>query len=553
MQDLVRCQGDQPPRRARLPGRAHAYRVPVRVLSLPWLVGALGARLLSEPDRIRLRFRAGRHAKPSSAAARIDRAVALDDLEVAEELLTLVPSGDPQYSSLSAAVLLLGGHITAAEAQASAARDGRARAQRVLRRARELREESASPVPLPGSPSPRRAPSPPGSSRRVLHVVKNSLPQTQAGYTLRTQAVLRAQSAAGLDVRAVTRLGFPVAQGHLADRVDVVDGIAYHRLLAMRGTDVAEYGRRLTSFARSQRIDVIHAATDHVNGHAAMAACSSLGLPFVYEVRGFLEDSWACRHGGDSRASATDRYRWARARETEAMLAADAIVTLSRSMAADIAERGVPADRIWLVPNGVDDAYLAAPRDQSSARSLLGLPDDRMWVGAVTTIHEYEGLGTLLEAVAIARRAGADVGAVIVGDGPALRRLKASAPDDGTVRWVGRVPGRSSIDWYDALDAVVVPRQDHRVTRLVTPLKPVEALARARLVIASDLPALREATGEYARFVPPGDASALAEELALVDHHRDLGTAGREWVQAERRWSQVCSAYDDAYAAASDR
>jgi glycosyltransferase involved in cell wall biosynthesis len=387
----------------------------------------------------------------------------------------------------------------------------------------------------------------------VLHVVKNSLPQVQAGYTLRTQAVLRTQAAAGLDVCAVTRLGFPVAQGQLANRVDVVDGIPYHRLLAMRGTDVAEYGRRLAAFARSQRVDLIHAATDHVNGQAAIIAADALGLPFVYEVRGFLEDSWACRHGGDARAGATDRYQWAHDRETEAMLAADAVVTLSRSMADEIAARGVEPDRIWQVPNGVDDSYLAAPREPSSVRSALGLPDDRTWVGAVTTLHTYEGLDTLIEAVALVRAAGTDVGAVIVGDGPALRELRALDPGDGTIRWIGRVPGRSAIDWYDALDAVIVPREDHRVTRLVTPLKPVEALARGRLVIASDLPALREATGGHARFVTPSDAPALAEELVRIDDHRGLGAAGREWVLAERQWRHVCTAYLDAYAAASSR
>jgi glycosyltransferase involved in cell wall biosynthesis len=145
------------------------------------------------------------------------------------------------------------------------------------------------------------------------------------------------------------------------------------------------------------------------------------------------------------------------------------------------------------------------------------------------------------------------VGAVIVGDGPALRELRALDPGDGTIRWIGRVPGRSAIDWYDALDAVIVPREDHRVTRLVTPLKPVEALARGRLVIASDLPALREATGGHARFVTPSDAPALAEELVRIDDHRGLGAAGREWVLAERQWRHVCTAYLDAYAAASSR
>lgn len=486
-------------------------------------------------------------------ATRIDVAVARDDLAEAERLLALMPVSDPEYASVAAAVLLLSGEVTRAEAQARTAPHGRARARRVLRRSRDLRAElglsqrlSPDQVMSSSRPEARQSGSP-----RVLHVVKNSLPQVQAGYTLRTHAILREQMAAGHDVRAVTRLGFPVAQGRLADRVDVVDGVEYHRLLAVRGTDVDEYARRLTAFARSQRVDLLHAATDHVNGHAAGIAAGELDLPFVYEVRGFLEDSWACRHGGDARASVTERYRWARDRETQAMLAADAVITLGAAMADDIVSRGVPAERIHLVPNGVDDAYLAPLRDPSEARAHLGLRDDRLWVGAVTTVHAYEGLATLVDAVALARASGIDVGAVIVGDGPGLRALQSAAPDDGSIVLVGRVSGRAAIDWYDALDAVVIPREDHRVTRLVTPLKPVEALARGRLVVASDLPALRESTAGFARFVPAGDAHALAEELALGDRHRELGTAGRAWVESERRWQAVCRAYDDAYAAAS--
>jgi len=525
----------------------------VRLLSLPWLVGAVGARLLSEPDRIRLRLGVGRGKEPRTLTARIDQAVARDDLVEAERLLALAPVSDPEHASLSAAVLLLAGEVTRAEAQARTVTQGRARARRVLRRARDLRAELGSPgqLSVDQAVSLSRPGARPSGPPRVLHVVKNSLPQVQAGYTLRTHAVLREQMAAGRDVRAVTRLGFPVAQGRLADRVDVVEGVEYHRLLAVRGTDLDEYAKRLTAFARSQRIDLLHAATDHVNGHAARIAAAELGVPFVYEVRGFLEDSWACRHGGDARASVTDRYRWARDRETQAMLAADAVITLGAAMADDIASRGVPVERIHLVPNGVDDAYLAPLREPSEARAHLGLRDDRLWVGAVTTVHPYEGLATLVDAVSLARASGIDVGAVIVGDGPGLRALQSAAPDDGSIVLVGRVPGHAAIDWYDALDAVVIPREDHRVTRLVTPLKPVEALARGRLVIASDLPALREATGGHARFTPAGDAQALAEELSLVDRHRELGAAGRAWVESERRWQVVCRAYDDAYASAN--
>lgn len=523
----------------------------MRLLSLPWLLAAGAARTLSEPDRIRLRWGGGRRDPQKPLAGRIDEAVARDDLMEAERLLDEVPSDDPERLSLESSVLLLAGEISLAEQTARRASTGRARARRVIRRARSWRDELGSTPPrdvmVPGDRRPLRTPRD-GRPLRVLHVVKTSLPHVQAGYTLRTQAIVSAQRAQDIDAQVVTRLGFPVAQGALASRCETVDGVTYHRLLSARGSDVGRYATRMADLARRLDVDVLHAATDHVNGHAALIAARRLGLPFTYEVRGFLEDSWASRHGGDERAAATERYRAARERETEVMLAADAVITLSATMADEIVSRGVARDRVWLVPNGVDEAYLDPLRDAQRMKERMGLDPDRLWVGAVTSIHHLEGLPTLVEAVRLARAGGLDVGAVIVGDGPARADLLRRLPADGSVRWMGRVaPGRAR-DWYDALDAVIVPRIDARVTRLVTPLKPVEALARARLVIASDLPALREATCGHARFVMPDDAAALAVELARVDEHRDLGKSGRAWVEQERRWSHVCSAYAAAYA-----
>ena len=492
----------------------------------------------------------------------VDVAIARDDLVEAEQLLDQVANSDPDRESLQAAVLLLAGHITEAEAQARVAlkstnSSGRRRARRVRRRAarirRELFEGATAPAPL--RPAPLR-PVYRGSqsdSLRVLHVLKNSLPQVQAGYTIRTQEVIRAQQAAGINAQAVTRLGFPVAQGHLAARTEVVSGVRYHRLLAAQGSDVAQFGRRLANLARQEQTDVLHAATDHVNGRAALLAAHELGCPMIYEVRGFLEDSWASRHGGDERAANTEWHTLARARETEVMMAADAVITLGPSMADEIRSRGVAAERVWIVPNAVNDRFLTPPRESGSVREALGLPRERTLVGAITTVHSFEGLGTLLAAVLMSREEGVDIEAVIVGHGPALGLLKRHFGEQDAIRWIDRVDVDAAIDWYDALDAVVIPREDYRVTRLVTPLKPVEALARERLVIASDLPALREATGGHARFVAPGDVEALAAELQLIDTHRALGRAGRAWVINERQWSHVVTGYQDAYAFVSGR
>ena len=222
----------------------------MRLLSLRWIVWAGLLRAMSEPDRIHLHIRGQLSRGPEwtvGTAGLVDVAVARDDLVEAEQLLDQVANSDPNRESLQAAVLLLAGHVTEAEDRARVALEsksssGRRRARRVLRRAARIRRELFD---GPAAPAPRR----PvlvcrGSqidSLRVLHVLKNSLPQVQAGYTIRTQEVIRAQQAAGINAQAVTRLGFPVAQGHLAARTEVVSGVRYHRLLAGNSW-MAEYG-----------------------------------------------------------------------------------------------------------------------------------------------------------------------------------------------------------------------------------------------------------------------------------------------------------------------
>ena len=140
---------------------------------------------------------------------------------------------------------------------------------------------------------------------RVLHLVTDALPTTNAGYTVRTQRIAAAQREAGLDPHVVTKAGFPVAQGHLDGRRLVeVDGVPYHRLIPYRlpsradaaaalGLDLAA---RLTGRLRPA---VLHAASNHLNGQLALALREDFGLPVIYEARGFWEETWLSRHGVD--------------------------------------------------------------------------------------------------------------------------------------------------------------------------------------------------------------------------------------------------------------
>lgn len=397
---------------------------------------------------------------------------------------------------------------------------------------------------------------------RVLHIVTNSVPYTRSGYSLRTQHIVRAQRAAGLDPHVVTRPGYPVTVG-LPTSLDgqVVDGVPHHRLLPAKLGPAPD--ARLTQqveltahLVERLRPSVLHATSHYINGLVALALGERYRLPVVYEVRGFLEETWVSRLGPD--AENTDRYRLSRERETECMQRADLVVTLGEVMRDEIAARGIDPEKILVAPNAVDDGFLAPPPDPAGLRAHLGVRPDEIVLGTVTSVVPYEGLDTLVNAVRLLKNRGKAVRLLVVGDGvelPALQRQAAELGLAGIATFTGRVPHDHVRDYHAAIDVFVLPRRDDRVCRLVTPLKPIEAMATGRPVVASDLPALREIVQHQktGALFPADDASALAAavEPLLSDGalRSSLGSAARAWVAEGRTWASNAQRYRAAYAA----
>lgn len=429
--------------------------------------------------------------------------------------------------------------------------------------ASRLRSEVALLQPVERfTPAPRAVGS--DGSLRVLHLLTNSLPHTQSGYTRRSHAVLLAQQQAGVDVLAVTRLGYPVVVGALRARHrDVVDGVPYQRVVPDRLAPTAagrvqQQVELLMPAAERFGPDVLHTTTDYPNALVVQSVAGRLGVPWVYEVRGMLEETWvASRPAGAARetAAASERHRLVRDKETEMASAADHVVTLSCTLAAELAGRGVDARAITVVPNAVDDAWLQPLGPSSVARLALGLPAAGFWVGTVSSLVDYEGLDTLVAAVALLRGRGVDVRLAVVGDGVSRQQLERQAREAGVGEhavFPGRVPYAVAQVHHRALDVFVVPRRDVQVCRRVTPLKPIEAMATGRPVVASDLPALAELVQPHGSglLVPPGDVVALADALHLL-HDQDesrtrCGAAGRAFA-ATRTWSRAGLAYRDLY------
>jgi glycosyltransferase involved in cell wall biosynthesis len=543
----------------------HLADDPVRALVLAWRVLPGRSRWL-----IRLAGRYGRavtrwgegdregalHALASRPRRLARFALAVDMPESAAPALAGLGLHDRARPELTARLAWREGRLP----DARAALDGVAgRRARVLRSAldAELRVRGRGWPPV--TADVRRHPPRPVPGR-VLHVVTNALPNTNAGYTVRTHQIAVAQRAAGMDPHVMTGCGFPVAQGRLDARSTVhLDGVVYHRLLPRllprrpdralaRGLDLA------SGLVGQLGPAVLHAASNHINGQLALALREVYGLPVVYEVRGFLEDSWQSRHPGD--LSRSDIYRLSRDLETHCMREADLVVTLGQAMREEIVARGIPADRVLVVPNAVSGDFLGPLPDGRALRATLGIGPDEPVAGLVSSLFAYEGVPTFLEAAALLRRRGLPVRPLIVGDGPeraSLERLAVRLGLGGVAVFTGRVPVGDVRKYHAVLDVFVIPRTDDRVCQLVTPLKPVEAMASGLCVVASDVRALREVIkhGSTGTLTLPQDPVALADCLEMLLYspnvRQELGARARDWVAEDRTWARNAERYRMAY------
>lgn len=388
----------------------------------------------------------------------------------------------------------------------------------------------------------------------VIHLLTNSLPHTNSGYSLRSHGVLTALRSEGVSALAVTRLGYPVTVGRLPrTRQELVEGIAYHRLLPWvmpnSALSVAEHtAADLVRIARSTDAWAIHTTTPFENALAAEQAARELGIPWIYEVRGEPELTWLSRFDPAAalevqQAAHSSLFQGRRSQETALAMRADAVVALSSVSAEQLIERGVDPEKITVIPNAVDSDLIDKPTDRDALREELGLPTGLL-VGSVSAMVGYEGFDTLIRSLPQLP----EFTAILVGDGtelPALKQLAVDCRVSDRVIFPGRVPAVEAWKWYAALDVFVVPRKDTPVCRTVTPIKPLAALALGIPVVTSDLPALREVTGNlgvYAKADDP-DALALAVKQALEAAPVDA-TAFLE----QRTWDAIGQRYANMYA-----
>jgi PEP-CTERM/exosortase A-associated glycosyltransferase len=391
---------------------------------------------------------------------------------------------------------------------------------------------------------------------RILHVLDHSLP-VHSGYTFRTRAILKAQIEMGWEVAGLTG----PRQALFGDSPDMADGLRFFRtppLPPLRSPfrevrEIAALGRRLDAVIREWQPDQLHVHSPVLNALASLRVARRHGLPLVYEIRAFWEDA-AVGNGTDREGSA--RYRVTKLLETRAARLAGAVAVICEGLRGDLVSRGIPADKIMVSPNGVDLRLFGdpPPPDTTLAREL-GL-EGREVVGFIGSYYDYEGLDDLIAAMPALVAARPNAHLLLVGGGPmeaALRRQAAASPVADRIGFAGRVPHDQVERYYSLVDILAYPRKAMRLTELVTPLKPLEAMAQRRLVAASDVGGHRELIedGVTGTLFPPNDPPALAAALAAMFADRagweQRREVARAFVERDRNWSSNVSRYAPVY------
>lgn len=392
---------------------------------------------------------------------------------------------------------------------------------------------------------------------RVLHVLDHSIP-LHSGYTFRTLSILREQRLLGWDTHHLTSPKHALPSG----AEETVDGWHFYRTPApasARLPGLAEVAMmkqtqaRLLEVAQKVRPHILHAHSPVLNAIPALRVGRQLGIPVVYEVRAFWEDA-AVDHGTTTEGSL--RYRLTRRLETHALRQAQHVFTICEGLRNDIAARGIPASKVTVIPNAVDiDAFDVNGAPDESLKASLGLQGATV-LGFIGSFYAYEGLDLLIAALPRLLQRRPELRVLLVGGGPqdeALRAQVAAAGLGDKVVFTGRVPHAEVQRYYDLVDVLVYPRHSMRLTELVTPLKPLEAMAQGRLLVASDVGGHKELIrhGETGWLFKAGSPQALSDAVEDLLGHRErwssLRVAGRQFVERERNWKASVARYQPVF------
>lgn len=406
------------------------------------------------------------------------------------------------------------------------------------------------------------------NNQTIAYILHNSLPFASGGYATRGHGLAVALTQKNYIVEVINRPGFPLdTKPELVEadviNSDIIDGVRYSRIPNPRRDKLATYDYLVqASKALYERFlvikpSIVMAASNHLTAIPALIAARRLKLPFYYEVRGFWE---VTRISREPEFEFTEWYKLLCDFEALSAQEAKHVFTLTTPMAEELVKRGVDKNKITILPNSCNpDSFIPRERDEKLAR-YLKIPSNIPVIGYIGTFVQYEGLDHLVEACGLLKEKGIEFRLLIVGNentagtdkGPITQSILDIAKKYNFEDWLimpGRIPHEEVESYYSLIDIAPFPRKPQPVTEMVSPMKPLEAAAMKKAIIASSVKALVDMIddGKTGIIFEKGNVQDFSCKLELLLQDKDLrvklGNDARTWVENERTWGKTSSIF----------
>lgn len=398
--------------------------------------------------------------------------------------------------------------------------------------------------------------------KKILHLLDHSIP-LQSGYTFRTRAILRQQQSMGYDIKAITSN----RQGKVDSMSETIDGIEFYRIdrppewiqripIIKQLVTIVTLKKKMKQLIRDWQPDIIHAHSPVLTALAALSLSKRHHIPLVYEIRAFWEDA-AVDHGTHQPQSA--RYKITRALETRVCQQVNAITTICEGLKQDLISRGIASSKITVIPNAVDlsqfsTVSLTSTAELDGLKQKYDLANDFI-IGFIGSLYAYEGIDFVIRAFDNIKKKIPNAKYLIVGGGPqfeAWQQLAAESKHKRDIIFTGRVPHHQVSLFYQLIEVLIYPRAKMRLTDLVTPLKPLEAMAMGKCVLASDVGGHRELIqhNQNGILFHVGNEQDFIEKLLMVfdsTQRQTLISQAQTYVKEVRNWPVSVARYQSVY------
>ena len=409
--------------------------------------------------------------------------------------------------------------------------------------------------------------------KSILYHASQSMPHTSSGYAIRTHGLVSALNSQELNLQTVLRYGYPLDRNDFGlkkiSNQEKIDNVNYYfshseidrNLINYQDVysfnSLEKYLRRsvssISSYSQKIKPEIIHSASNFVVGMAGARAAKALGIPSIYEIRGFWHLTQSTKRLG---YEGSDHYNLTERLEIETAKMSDHVFTITKALKDILIENGISENKITVLPNAVDPSKFNISKKDKRLEKELDF-QNKVVIGYIGSFVKYEGLDLLLEASSILKnKLGDCFRLLLVGDGDMMKNLRNMARFlqlEDIIIFTGRVSHKEVNRYYSLIDIAPLPRKGFRVCELVSPLKPFEAMGAGKVLITSSVEALAEIIddGKTGFVFEKDNAEDLADKLELVildkELRKQIGNNANKWVIENHSWDVISKRVIDVY------